>query len=110
MLSVTMFAITGKCQAYHSRTCIAQVLMFLSKLSSSAVPLLIGLSWRLGSNCILLRLKLWPRPRRALSTSTSLRFFRSLAKCLRQPRSSSLTLWPWLRESLSPRALPRSAS
>jgi hypothetical protein len=110
MLTVPMFALTGKCQAYHSRTCIAQVVMFLSELSSSAVPLQIGLSWRLGTNYILPRLKLWPRPRRALPTSTSLRFFRSLAKCMRQPRSSSLTLWPWLRESLSPRALPRTAS
>mmetsp|Transcript_75311 Transcript_75311/g.130401 ORF Transcript_75311/g.130401 Transcript_75311/m.130401 type:complete len:208 (-) Transcript_75311:534-1157(-) len=58
MLSVTILVISGKCQAYHSRTRIAKVLMFLSKLSNNAMVLMIGLSCLFGSNCIRLRLKL----------------------------------------------------
>mmetsp|Transcript_43892 Transcript_43892/g.136606 ORF Transcript_43892/g.136606 Transcript_43892/m.136606 type:complete len:219 (-) Transcript_43892:591-1247(-) len=44
MLSVTIFVSSGKCQAYHSRTRIAKVLMFLSRLSSRAMQLMMGLS------------------------------------------------------------------
>mmetsp|Transcript_32959 Transcript_32959/g.94823 ORF Transcript_32959/g.94823 Transcript_32959/m.94823 type:complete len:234 (-) Transcript_32959:20-721(-) len=57
MLSVTILANSGKCHAYHSRTRIANVLMFLSKLSNKAMQLMIGLSCRFGSSCMRLRLK-----------------------------------------------------
>mmetsp|Transcript_107571 Transcript_107571/g.286257 ORF Transcript_107571/g.286257 Transcript_107571/m.286257 type:complete len:329 (-) Transcript_107571:374-1360(-) len=110
MLSVTIFVSSGKCQAYHSLTRIANVLIFLSRLSSSAMQLMMGLSWRFGSSCILLRLKLWPRPRRALSRSSSLRFLTSREKCSRHPRSSSRTDCPWVTENSVASSLPSSGS
>mmetsp|Transcript_60769 Transcript_60769/g.185573 ORF Transcript_60769/g.185573 Transcript_60769/m.185573 type:complete len:352 (+) Transcript_60769:800-1855(+) len=110
MLSVTILANSGKCHAYHSRTLIANVLIFLSKLSSNAMQLIIGLSCRFGSNCILLRLKAWPKPSRALSKSVSLNFLTSRLKCMRQPRNISRTLWPWVMENVAPSSLPSSGS
>mmetsp|Transcript_25193 Transcript_25193/g.57157 ORF Transcript_25193/g.57157 Transcript_25193/m.57157 type:complete len:285 (+) Transcript_25193:516-1370(+) len=110
MLSVTIFVSSGKCQAYHSRTRIAKVLMFLSRPSSRAIVLMMGLSWRFGSSCILLRLKLCPRPSRAFSKSTSLRFLTSLLKCRRHPRRSSRTVCPWMILYVVLSSLPSSAS
>mmetsp|Transcript_83872 Transcript_83872/g.234054 ORF Transcript_83872/g.234054 Transcript_83872/m.234054 type:complete len:254 (-) Transcript_83872:494-1255(-) len=92
MLSVTIFASSGKCHAYHSRTRIAKVLMFLSRLSRRAMQLMIGLSWRFGSSCMRFRLKLCPSPKRAFSRSVSFKSFMSLPKCIRHPRRSSLTI------------------
>lgn len=55
----------------------------------SLIPHPWGGSCRLGSNCMRCRLKAWPRPKRALSKSFSLRSFTKRLKCIRQPRKSS---------------------
>mmetsp|Transcript_87519 Transcript_87519/g.272234 ORF Transcript_87519/g.272234 Transcript_87519/m.272234 type:complete len:377 (+) Transcript_87519:554-1684(+) len=110
MLSVTIFASSGKCHAYHSRTRMAKVLMFLSRLSSSAMVLMMGLSWRFGSSCMRLRLKACPRPSRALVRSNSLRSFTSLLKCRRTPLSSSRTVCPCVTLNCVPSSLPSSGS